>query len=107
MWPGNVRELQNVVIRSYYCCPEQMILPEHLGGSLGNLNSGVSKEKHAQTQTASAKESADDQEREKLLQLLRENNGDLQRTATALGISRATIYRRLSKYHINLKCVLQ
>lgn len=107
MWPGNVRELQNVVIRSYYCCPEQMILPEHLGGSLGNLNSGVLKEKHAQTQTASAKESADDQEREKLVQLLRENNGDLQRTATALGISRATIYRRLSKYHINLKCVLQ
>ena len=42
-------------------------------------------------------------EQERLLALIEANGGDLMRTAEALGISRATMYRRLNKYHINTK----
>lgn len=105
-WPGNVRELQNIVVRSYCCCPGQVILPEHMGGSVHTTS-------HAAQPQASSPGSSEQArpvlrgneafEQERLLTLIEANGGDLMRTAEALGISRATMYRRLNKYRINTK----
>lgn len=105
-WPGNVRELQNIVVRSYYCCPGQVILPEHIGGNFNTTNPAVRP--HPSNTEISEKElpvlrENEVSEQARLLALIRANNGDLKRTAEALGISRATMYRRLNKYHINSK----
>lgn len=105
-WPGNVRELQNVVVRSYYCCPGQLILPEHMGGSFGNDRSaaqGLPNSTGTAEKEPPVLRGKETVEQERLLALIRANGGDLKKTAKALGISRATMYRRLSKYHIDPK----
>jgi len=76
-WPGNVRELRHVIERaailsnSYYIKPEAIGLPIIKGPSLNEL------------------------EQTEIEKVLQEFNGNITKTAKKLGISRATIYRKL------------
>jgi transcriptional regulator of acetoin/glycerol metabolism len=70
-WPGNVRELRNVLERAALLARGGPIELRHLElGEAGDVD---------------------------LQALLRRNGGDKERTARELGISRATLYRRLSQ----------
>ncbi|MBN2321708.1 MAG: PEP-CTERM-box response regulator transcription factor [Acidobacteria bacterium] len=88
-WPGNVRELQNRVKRALVLSDGPSIGPAELELEVPNGENGSS---------ATLKEAKEDLERKILANTLQENNGNISKTAKALGISRPTLYDLMSRY---------
>jgi two-component system NtrC family response regulator len=87
-WPGNVRELRNVMERAAILCPSgETITAEHLPIEVEATDVDPSS-------------SLQDVERRFLESALREHNGNIVRTARAIGVSRGTLYRKLEKYRL-------
>jgi DNA-binding NtrC family response regulator len=90
-WPGNVRELKNAIDRAIIHCDSQVIevddLPREVQGSApGRLEP----------------EEPEDW-RSRLMAALAQAEGNRSRAARLLGISRATLYRRLAEAGIEAK----
>ncbi|MDH4164103.1 MAG: sigma-54 dependent transcriptional regulator [Nitrospirota bacterium] len=88
-WPGNVRELRNVLERAMLLSRGKALEPPHFPG----LSQPAA--------FAAANERIKDLERvemESIRAALDRCGGDVNKTAEALGVSRATIFRRLKKY---------
>jgi two-component system response regulator AtoC len=92
-WPGNVRELENVIERAVILCDSDKITPEDL--SIPFISSSVQPE----DQEAGA--TLERMERDHILKVLRESNGNQSRTSQILGIDRKTLYLKLKKYGID------
>lgn len=96
-WPGNVRELENVLESASLLCKKDFIdiidLPKYLRDFLPSK----SKIPFINRENLSTLESL---EKEYISYLLKITNKNLRRTAKMLGISRTTLYNKLSKYHI-------
>jgi len=90
-WPGNVRELQHTIERSVILCKENILIPvnQSLFPSLDNENPGDLKSMHLE-------------EVEKFLinKALMKHSGNITETAKELGLTRASLYRRLEKHGI-------
>jgi len=86
-WPGNVRELRNVIERSIILAENNIItercLPRELVAVSGD------------NQVALNLESV---EKDHIMKMLKFHDGSRIKTAQTLGISRKTLYRKLSKY---------
>lgn len=82
-WPGNVRELRNVLERALLLAKQSPLHMEHFPG-LG-------------PQIISEKVDLDLVEAQYVQSVVAKFNGDTKKAAEALGISRATLYRKLSK----------
>ena len=94
-WPGNIRELKNVIERACIISNSDMISPFHLPEELR------SKHKMAETQKdLVALERIEDVEREHILKILRQVNGNKSTASKMLGISRFTLREKLKKYGI-------
>jgi two-component system, NtrC family, response regulator len=89
-WPGNVRELQNRVKRALVLADGPSIGPKELELEAPNGDSAAS--------APTLKKAKEVFEREILANALRENGGNISRTARALGISRPTLYDLMSRY---------
>ncbi len=95
-WPGNVRELENCIERALALGDHTTLgvddLPQSLrtavGGSLAN---------HGPASTATDLE---DIERQTILRVFDQVGGDKSLAGKMLGISRATLYRKLKRYQI-------
>lgn len=83
-WPGNVRELRNVLERALLLARGGTITAAHLRG--------LDEVAPVQTRAAGVSVAGD---AELLRSVLRRAGGDKHRAARELGISRATLYRRL------------
>jgi DNA-binding NtrC family response regulator len=107
-WPGNVRELENVVERA-------VLMEDGSQVSLGSLPDPVVEALHAPDSPAPAGRAAaapsasaapkeirplDDEERRIILNALDVTAWNIQEAASRLGISRATIYRKIERYGI-------
>lgn len=92
VWKGNVRELQNAVTRAYYLCGEQLITATHLPQDL-------SIAAPAPTPVAPAGTRAE-MEEALMRQSLSERGGNVAEAAAAIGMSRATFYRKMKLYGI-------
>ncbi|MBL7746049.1 MAG: sigma-54-dependent Fis family transcriptional regulator [Chitinophagaceae bacterium] len=90
-WPGNVRELQHTIERSVILCKENILLPvnQSILPSIDNENLGDLKSMHLE-------------EVEKFLinKALIKHSGNITETAKELGLTRASLYRRLEKHGI-------
>jgi two-component system NtrC family response regulator len=90
-WPGNIRELRNVIERSIILAENGIItercLPRELVESAENSDG-------AALSLASV-------ERQHILKMLEFHGGNRQQTADTLGISRKTLYRKLTEYAID------
>jgi DNA-binding NtrC family response regulator len=84
-WPGNVRELQNVVHRTLLLSKQDVIEPRDLPADLGP-DPRVSGRK------------LEDVEREHILRVLKEVEGQKGKAAEILGIDPKTLYRKLLSY---------
>jgi len=87
-WPGNVRELENAVERAMVIGQEPYIQPDDLPLQMtrnGEEPEGVS--------LAAL-------ERRHIERILREEKGNITRTASVLGIDRGTLYNKLQRYGI-------
>jgi DNA-binding NtrC family response regulator len=87
-WPGNIRELRNVLERACLLSRGNPLAPAHFPG-LGGLAISHGSVLHTPA--------FGDRETLRLTSLLKEFGGDKIKTAQAMGISRASLYRKLKK----------
>jgi two-component system NtrC family response regulator len=90
-WPGNVRELQNRVKRALVLADGPAIGPAEL--ELATPNGEDSG-----TPASTLKKAREALEREILENALHDNNGNISKTAKALGVSRPTLYDLMSRH---------
>ena len=88
-WPGNVRELENVVERAVILCESDLLGAEDLSvptpAVIAELGTNPSLE---------------EMEKNYILRVLRETNGNQSKASQLLGIDRKTLYLKLKKYGI-------
>ena len=89
-WPGNVRELQNRVQRALVLSDGKMISP-------AVLDLSVIPEAKEGTQ-GSLKEARQEFERDIIVRALKDNGGNISKTARAIGISRPTLYELMERH---------
>jgi transcriptional regulator with PAS, ATPase and Fis domain len=101
-WPGNVRELRNIVERSYYICEDNTITDKFLNNKLmknEHHNCCIGKEEPIVP--------LDILEHKAIEKALIHCKGNIVQASELLGISRATIYRKINKYNIDLNEILE
>jgi transcriptional regulator of acetoin/glycerol metabolism len=84
-WPGNVRELANAIEHGFVTSRGHAILPADLPDELRG---------------ASARDLPPGDEREMLIEALREEKGHRERAAARLGVSRVTLWKRMKKHGV-------
>ena len=95
-WPGNVRELRNAVEYAFVLCSGQWIGVEHLPPKIAAGSKRLPTRAH---QSSASWE----QERNLLVDTLRQVGGNQSEAARILGVSRVTIWKRIKKYGIDLQ----
>jgi two-component system, NtrC family, response regulator AtoC len=102
-WPGNVRELENCVARAVALGDGKLIdvadLPPAIRTEQPDSPGAPSTEAAASLSTTALAE----MERMTILRVFEQANGDKVLTGKMLGISRATLYRKLKRYNIPVK----
>jgi two-component system nitrogen regulation response regulator NtrX len=94
-WPGNVRELRNLVERLVIVCPQARIESHHLPPELFR---GVAQSPQQPYSTLHEARSA--YEREFILRKLQEHRWNMTQTASALGLERSHLYRKMKSLGI-------
>jgi DNA-binding NtrC family response regulator len=94
-YAGNVRELENIIERAISFANSSEILPADLPPSL--LQSAPAKPRPAAQRLRDAIETT---EKETISAALLESNGNISRAATALGIFRQQLQRKIKQYKI-------
>jgi two-component system, NtrC family, response regulator AtoC len=101
-WPGNVRELENCVARAVTLGDRQIIdvadLPPAIRTEQPESTNYTSQDSNSLSTTALA-----EMERMTILRVFEQANGDKALAGKMLGISRATLYRKLKRYNIAIK----
>ena len=93
-YPGNIRELENIIEHVMVLCQENVILPEHLPKDLQQPSNDLIGLVVERTNPL------DELERELILRLLKQANGNYSKVAERLKISRTTLWRKLRKHQI-------
>ena len=99
-WPGNVRELENCIARGLALGDRRLIDVADLPASIGGAGSAGSDESEASALSTTA---LADLERMTILRVVQQAGGDKALAGRMLGISRATLYRKLKQYQIPLR----
>ncbi len=99
-WPGNVRELRNVIERLMIMVPSDTIVVEDLWflDDVFVVSAAPTPSKAAPATPVTVRplyEARDAWEREYLLQALAAFDGNMSRTADALGVERSNLYRKM------------
>jgi DNA-binding NtrC family response regulator len=98
-WPGNVRELENVIERA-------VALTQSRELDVADLPPALLERRHPDVvaDAAARQLTLSDLEREYILQVLAEEDGNKTRAAQRLGLDRKTLYRKLEEYRrVDLK----
>jgi len=101
-WPGNVRELENCVARAVTLGDHKTIDVEDLPPAIRSEQSGSSSPASQESASLSTTALAE-MERMTILRVFEQANGDKALAGKMLGISRATLYRKLKRYNIAVK----
>jgi two-component system nitrogen regulation response regulator NtrX len=99
-WPGNVRELRNLIERLCILTSDNLIRYEDLPPLKLTREKDILKDPYA---LKTYQEFKDFTEKEFLVKKLRENNGNVSRTARQLDMQRSNLYKKLEKYGIEFR----
>jgi len=92
-WPGNVRELKNIMERTLLLTIGDQIKPEDF---IMAQKSG----RNTDPATSGSQGTLDAMEKQMIIDSIEECGGNLSRSSDKLGISRATLYRKMEKHGI-------
>jgi two-component system, NtrC family, response regulator AtoC len=101
-WPGNVRELENCIARAITLGDRKIIDVQDLPPTIRSEAAG-SPAPAAQDAASLSTTALAEMERMTILRVFEQANGDKALAGKMLGISRATLYRKLKRYNIALK----
>src|SRR5437763_7005434 len=101
-WPGNVRELENCIARAVTLGDGKIIDVADLPPAIRSeqADSGIVPSQDASNLSTTA---LAEMERMTILRVFEQANGDKALAGKMLGISRATLYRKLKRYNIALR----
>ncbi|MBZ0201342.1 MAG: sigma 54-interacting transcriptional regulator, partial [Ignavibacteriaceae bacterium] len=93
-WPGNIRELENVIEHAFVVCNSDAIKTDHLPLKLQGLLKGgeLSDEVHTTP--------LEEAEKQSIANTLQKFKGSRLKTASALGINKTTLWRKMKKYNL-------
>ena len=107
-WDGNVRELKNVVERACMLADGAVLSERELAGAFGpegaaraDTQPGRAPARPAYGAGVEAPPPLEQVERDHILDVLRQVNGNRMAAAKLLGISRRALYRRLERHHLD------
>ena len=92
LWPGNVRELKNVLERATILSHDDTLTPGHFSW-LKNTTLPLP------TDSTNTNKTLEEVELVHMISVVERCNGDVTKAAKSLGISRATLYRKLKTIH--------
>jgi DNA-binding NtrC family response regulator len=92
-WPGNIRELRNVLERAVLLDQSEVLDTEALGLEAGAVHAQV-----VPVGLTTLKEA----ERLLIERMLGEEHGNIERSASRLGISRSSLYQRIQRHRITV-----
>src|SRR5271166_5062464 len=101
-WPGNVRELENCIARGVTLGDQEVIDVQDLPPAIRSeqpAGPAVTPQDAANLSTTALAE----MEKMTILRVFEQANGDKALAGKMLGISRATLYRKLKRYHIGVR----
>ena len=99
-WPGNVRELENCVERALALGNQQKIDVDDLPPAIASTAPGSEPAAPSQSAQAYSTTDLEDIERSTIERVFQQVKGDKALAGKMLGISRATLYRKLKRYNI-------
>jgi len=91
-YPGNIRELENIVQRILIQCNGEVVEPEHLTADLRDT-SAVARRDNRKSWP-----SLDEHEKQYILDILDEVEGNKSSAAKILGIDRVSLWRKIKRY---------
>jgi DNA-binding NtrC family response regulator len=101
-WPGNVRELENCIARAVTLGDQAVIDVQDLPPAI-RTEQPVSSEMTPQDAASLSTTALAEMERMTILRVFEQAHGDKALAGKMLGISRATLYRKLKRYNIPLR----
>lgn len=90
-WPGNVRQLKSALREAAFLADELMIQAKHFPTYI----------KHAQIKNTHTKSLLEEVEVKTIRKVLKENDGNISKSARILGIGRNTLYRKINQFRIH------
>lgn len=89
-WPGNIRELQHAIERSIIMSDNETLMPDDFFFLMQKSDSQLNVESDTYN--------LDDVEKSVIQKAINVHNGNISKAAKELGLTRASLYRRLEKY---------
>ena len=99
-WPGNVRELENAIERAILIERDHVLRKSSLPPHIYSASSISSNHDRFYTEKEAEIVPLEEIEKRSLIHALKVTNGNITWAAQALGINRATIYRKLKKFDL-------
>ena len=97
-YPGNIRELENIIEHACVLCRGEVIERRHLPMYLQTPGTHLGEGLICRTDVAAAQHHW---ERERIIEVLKENRWHRQKAAQALGMDRTTLWRKMKKHDIS------
>ena len=102
-WPGNIRQLENVIERAINLLEADLtIMPKHLPEKIIK-----SKIKKYSLENNYLKDIVESMEKDLIIECLNKTNGNKNETAKILGLSRAGLYKKITRYNLRELANLQ
>ena len=96
-WPGNVRQLEHAIEHAFIHCTGRTIQIRHLPDDI------IQKSSILVDRILKTEDPIEEIEKEVILEALKRNNWNREKTAKTLKISRITLWRKMRKYSIQNK----